>query len=596
MTRISIALLAVCFATFADGAVDWRTPAEKSRYTQTPRYAETRAYFERLDAASERGKLIDFGTSPEGRKQFAMVIASDSEFTPAAARASKKPVLLIQACIHPGENEGKDSLMALSREWLIEGKQRAALDKVILLLIPILSVDGHERFSPYARINQNGPAAMGWRSTAHNLNLNRDFIKTDAPEMRAWLKLWQAWNPSLLVDMHNTNGADYQYDLLLDYASGAQVHPAIDAWQKQVWRDQVLPKTQAAGFLLGPYFSMRESDNIAAGLNAPVFTPRFSTGFGPAVNRPALLLETHMLKSFKQRTLVNNALLRNLLTSIGTAPQALQTAVREADQAGAARRAGDSVTLSYKLGERSENWAFKAYASTRTLSEVSGALWTRYDNRKPITINVDWHSEVLEADRVSAPAGYLVPRYWTRAISKLKQHGINTQRLEQDYTLRDAQSYRFANVSYGTQPFEGRVRPQSFEATPSVEVIDYPAGSVFVPIAQARSLLAMHLLEPIAPDSLVRNGDADWLMTRTEYAEPRVLEGKAREMLRKDPKLLAAFQAKLKEPAFAGSAAARLNFFYEKLPHYDVRFMRYPVARVTAEQLEALQPALQAAD
>jgi len=27
---------------------------------------------------------------------------------------------------------------------------------------------------------------MGWRTTAQNLNLNRDFLKADTPEMRCW--------------------------------------------------------------------------------------------------------------------------------------------------------------------------------------------------------------------------------------------------------------------------------------------------------------------------------------------------------------------------------------------------------------------------
>ena len=178
-------ILAASLALSPPIATDWRTLAERSGYTQTPRYAETFDYFSKLDAASEQAKLIEFGTTPQGRKQFAFVIASGDEFTPGAAKVSGKPVLLIQACIHAGENEGKDALMALSREWLLEAKQKAALDGVILLLIPIFNVDGHERFSAFSRINQNGPNEMGWRSTAQNYNLNRDFIKAEAPEMRA---------------------------------------------------------------------------------------------------------------------------------------------------------------------------------------------------------------------------------------------------------------------------------------------------------------------------------------------------------------------------------------------------------------------------
>lgn len=117
------------------GGADLRTLAERSNYTQTPRYAETFECFNKLDALSEHVKAIEFGTSPQGRKQFALVIASNGEFTPSAAKASGKPVMLIQACIHADENEGNVALMALSREWLIEAKQKAALDGAGQILV-----------------------------------------------------------------------------------------------------------------------------------------------------------------------------------------------------------------------------------------------------------------------------------------------------------------------------------------------------------------------------------------------------------------------------------------------------------------------------
>ena len=265
---------------------NWRTPAENSNYTQTPRYDQTANYFYALDVASKQAQVLEFGTTPQGRKQFAFVIANGGEFTPSAAKASGKPVLLIQACIHAGENEGKDALMALSREWLIEAKQQAALNGVILLLIPIFNVDGHERFSAFGRINQDGPNEMGWRSTAQNYNLNRDFVKAEAPEMRAWLKLWQAWNPSLLVDMHNTDGSDYQYQLTYHFETSSAVHPAIAAWQVQTWAKAVVPNTEKRGYLLAPYVDLKVQDDIKSGIVNNYSPPRYSAGFSVAVNRP----------------------------------------------------------------------------------------------------------------------------------------------------------------------------------------------------------------------------------------------------------------------------------------------------------------------
>jgi Zinc carboxypeptidase len=566
---------------------DWRTPAEASNFKQTPRYAATRSYFERLDAASDEAQLIEFGTSPNGLKQFAFVIASDGEFTPEKAAASKKPVLLIQACIHAGENEGKDTLMALSREWLIEKKQQAARDGVILLLIPIFNVDGHERFGKFNRINQNGPEQMGWRSTAQNLNLNRDFLKAEAPEMRAWLRLWQAWNPALLVDMHNTDGADYQYHLTYHFERHASVHPLIKSWQNSVFLDQAITNTQKQGFVLGQYVDLKEYDNVKAGLVENYSPPRYSSGFGPAVNRPSLLLETHMMKDFKTRVRVNEAFLRAMIDAIGAKPAALMSAIAQADQ-DAAKSAGTEYTLDFQVSDESVDVPFYGYAYSKTRSEVSGALWTRYDPNKKETWQVPFYGKLEPTRSVTMPSAYLIPRHWSAAIRALKRHGIQYSRLAKARTLAKADIFRFSKVTYAPQPFESRVRVANFEAAPVQEDLSFAEGSVLVKTNQAKAYLIAHLLEPLAPDSLIRQGYGDQFMTRTEYAEPRVLEQKAREMLAKDSALSQQFNEKLKDQAFASSTQARLNFFYERLPFFDQQYLRYPVARLNAEQLQEI--------
>lgn len=588
--RPSLAFAALFTATFLFAepsfAADWRTPAEISNFKRTPRYDVTRAYFERLDQASDEAKLIEFGRTPEGRSQFAFVLASEGEFTAEAARASNKPVLLIQACIHAGENEGKDALMALSREWLIEGKQKAARAGVILLLLPIFNVDGHERFGAFNRINQNGPEEMGWRATAQNLNLNRDFLKLEAPEMRAWQKLWQAWNPAFLVDMHNTDGADYQYQLTYHFEKHSSVHPAIRAWQQSTLLDQAIAKTTQRGFVLGPYVDFKVPDDVRAGVVENYSPPRYSSGFGPAVNRPALLLETHMMKDFKTRVRVNEAFLRELLGAIGSAPGALSDAVASADLA-ASQSAGKPYVLDFKVSDQASDFLFQGYAYGKTRSEISGGLWTRYDPNKPENWKIKLYSELSPTVQVQLPHAYLIPRHWTHAIKALRRFGVRFERIKaaQNFT---AQTYRFSELSYAPQPFEGRVRVAGLKVSRVEEPLNFAAGSVLVRMDQPKAYLIAHLLEPEAPDSLIRQGYGDGFMTRTEYAEPRVLEQKAREMLATDPKLAAEFDAKLADPTFAASAPARLAFFYQRLPYFDQNYLRYPVARLDAAALAAL--------
>ncbi len=211
---------------------EWLTHAEKTDYRETPRYAETIEYSKRLDRASPLIKFQSFGKSGEGRELPLLVATEDGTFTPEAARHAGKAVILIQACIHAGEPDGKDAGLALLRDIAITKTQPGLLKNLVVLFIPIYNTDGHERVSPYNRINQDGPAEMGWRTTSTYQNLNRDYMKADTPETRAWLSLWNQWKPDLFIDCHVTDGADYQYNITYQHEHHAGVAPSVLAWER----------------------------------------------------------------------------------------------------------------------------------------------------------------------------------------------------------------------------------------------------------------------------------------------------------------------------------------------------------------------------
>ncbi|TXK64370.1 M14 family zinc carboxypeptidase [Alkalisalibacterium limincola] len=567
----------------------WQTPAEASDYTRTPRLDETLEWFEHLARISPLVHVDSFGTSPQGRTMPLVIVATGSEFDAETARDSGKEVVLIQAAIHAGENEGKDALMALVRDIAVHGRHHDLLEHVVLVLLPVFNVDGHERFSPYGRINQNGPEEMGWRVTANNLNLNRDFAKADTPEMQAWLRLWNAWRPDLLVDMHNTNGADYQYALTWAFERAGNLHPAVAAWQEDRFNGRIAPAMAAQGWPLFTYVMMTDRDDIRAGLLEWASSPRYSTGFAAVENRAGLLLETHMLKDFRTRTQVNEAMLLELLKALAHEPGSLREAVRRADAETVARagRADAALDVAFRTTDETRDVEFLGYEYTTRESELSGGTWVTYDQDSPRTFRIPMRDRFEVTRRVALPAAYLVPAEWSAVIERLEFHDIAIERIASGGEV-EAGVYRFQDVTFSPRPVEGRQVVTGFNAALAVERRQVPAGSVLVRLDQPKANTAVHLLEPEAPDSLLYWGLFNAIFEDKEYTEPRVMEAMAREMLAADPALRAEFEQRREDPEFAGDPRAILRFFYQRTPFFDDALNRYPVLRLDAAAAASL--------
>jgi murein tripeptide amidase MpaA len=283
--------------------LEWQTHAERTNYHETPNYSETIAFAKKLAAGSPLLHYKAFGSSGEGR-DLPLLIASESDtFTPELARSAAKAVVLIQACIHSGEPDGKDAGFALLRDIAITKTLPGLLENLVVLFIPIYNTDGHERSSPYNRINQNGPADIGWRATTTNQNLNRDYMKADTPETRAWLALWNEWNPDLFIDCHVTDGADYRYNITYHFEHHEGIAPSVLAWQRNVMDSRVFPATEAAGNVVSWYLEFADNRDFSKGIRDFNGSPRFSTGYVPLRNHAAILIETHMIKDYRSRVI-----------------------------------------------------------------------------------------------------------------------------------------------------------------------------------------------------------------------------------------------------------------------------------------------------
>lgn len=561
---------------------DWQTPAELTNYAQTPNYVETIAFSKRLADYSSAIRFQTFGLSGQGRELPLLIASESGAFTPDAARRAGKAVVLIQACIHSGEPDGKDAVFALLRDIAITKSKAGLLENVVLLFIPIYNTDGHERSSPYNRINQNGPSEMGWRTTATYQNLNRDYMKADTPETRAWLKLWNEWSPDLFVDCHVTDGADYRCNITYHHEHHPGVDASVLAWERDVFGGKVAPATEAAGNVISWYLEFIDNRDLTLGTRDFNGAPRFSTGYVPLRNRPGILIETHMIKDYRSRVIGTYDFLRAALEEVNKDPKRLLDLGRVADELtireGETYDPSSLYPLDFELTDEVTPFQLKAFSYETEHSEISGDKRVVF-GREPLDLTVPMYQTFRVEVEVAPPLAYIVPVQWQDVIDVIKVHGIETKTLVQAREF-EVESYRFKDIRWPQGPFEGRHLP-SFDVEPTVETREFPAGSIIVPMAQRLGKVVINLLEPKAPDSFVRWGFFNAIFEEKEYGEHYVLETLAREMLAADPNLKAEFEKRLAtDPAFAASPSERLRFFHKRSPYWDPQLNLYPVGRL----------------
>lgn len=562
---------------------EWQTLAESTNYQQTWRYDDTIKFAKKLDKASDLVTYTTFGKSGEGRDLPLLIVAKGKAFTPELARKQNKAIVFIQAGIHAGEIDGKDAGLALVRDIAITKTRLDLLDNVVIIFCPIYNVDGHENWSAYNRINQNGPSEMGFRANSANQNLNRDYMKADNPETRGFLKLWNTWKPDFFFDLHVTDGADYRYNVTYEYAHHYEMNPILKDWMSEHFEKRVVPNVEKEGNLLTHYleFGGRE---ITSGIYEFIPTPRYATGYTPLRNRIGLLIETHSLKPYKSRVRGTYDVLRYTIEEINKNPKSLidrniltDSAYQPCIPNVPLIETKTCFPLRQTLTDKSEDFAFKGVEYSFQDSEISGGKKLVYGT-KPLDITIKRFNEAKVVESVTVPNAYIIPPQWTDVIERLQIHGIKFERLKANKEI-EVESYKLTEPKFATNSFEGRVTLQTKPVVITEKRL-FVKDSVIVRLNQDTAQVAIHLLEPNAPDSLVYWGFFNAIFEQKEYFSDYIMEKIASEMLAKDENLRKEFQEKLKDDKFAKSPRARLQFFYDRSPYSHERIGIYPVGRI----------------
>ena len=541
----------------------WITPAERSGFDTTPRYAEVRAWLERLDAASPWITLEVFGRSGEGRDLLCV----------RASKGEGKPVVLVQAGIHSGEIDGKDAGLMLLRDVAFRGKDDL-LDAVDLRFVPILNVDGHERRDARHRPHQRGPREKGDRTNSRNFDLNRDYGKLDAPETRAVVALLRALDPALYIDCHVSDGFDHGYDITFTYPGWGKYarHRDTADWLEQRFGPEVSRSLREAGHHPVIYPSAVDSHDPAKGIRFSPEGPRYSTGYGDFIGVPTVLVENHELKPYRQRVLGTAVLLEAALRLAG----ADAARIAEAKARDRASRPAELLTR-WQPAPEPIGWIdeFRCVAFETYLSPASGRPEQRWLGR-PITFRMPIIGQT-ETERVRLPRAWWLPPNLPDVAGRLELHGIRHEVIDAPRTLA-LDHVRLVDPvlkrpSEGHIPVEAKFAHETREAT-------LPAGSIRVPSDQPLGLLAAALLEPECADSFLAWGFFPEAMQPEPTTEDFVLAPMADQLLARDPGVKAEFDRKLAaDPAFAADPAARLLWFRARLLPPGLHALRYPILR-----------------
>ena len=475
-------------------AVTLLTAAERTDYQATSRYEEVLGFCRQLAQQSPLVALTEWGTSVEGRSLPLLILAEPRVENPEQARASGKLVVFAMGNIHAGEVCGKEALLMLVRE-LATAADRALLKDVVFLVAPLVNADGNERISVENRPDQAGPPqGVGVRANAQGLDLNRDFVKLDTPEIRALVRLFNRWDPAVTIDCHTTNGSYHRYALTYD----SPRHPATHAEIIRYTRDEFLPEVsrrleQQAGYKT--FFYGDFAADHARWETYPAL-PRVGIQYFGVRNRVAILSEAYAYAPFRERVLATRGFVHTCLQLCAEQRQKVADLVKAA---------GNATQGRVEQPESAKLVPLRSQPAVLGKFPLAGFVEQQQDGHTVATQEPrDYEAEYLGVEQttvsVRRPEGYLIPETCRTAVDILLRHGIAVQQLREDIEL-DVELYSIRELSRGEQPYENHTLA-TLETEARAVAQRFPAGTYFVRTDQPLGTLAMLLLEPQSPDGL----------------------------------------------------------------------------------------------
>lgn len=563
--------LAISATSYIFGQQDWLG-------NTTPTNDELIAHLQDLDRKHKEIKLYNMGPSDFGQAIYLCVINGERDSLKTFEKARNSTTLLINNAIHPGEPDGINACLIWLDQWIRAGKplksRNGQDDFPVIAFIPAYNVGGMYNRSATSRANQNGPEAYGFRGSAKNLDLNRDFTKMDAINTFTFVQIFQALDPDVFIDNHVSNGADYPYTLTYISSMKERLAPSMRTLTYESCLPTLKDYCQIGNFELFPYVE-HKGETPEDGIVAFNDLPRYAMGYASLFHSLSFTVETHMLKPFPQRVQATLQFMNSTIAYMINHAEQIEQARKEA-RSWSQQQA--YFRFNYQLDEQNvDSIRFKGYKAIYPIHPVTGLAQLEYDRSQPFEKYIPYYHHYVAQDSVKIPAFYIVGAQETKVLECLKANGVSFQTItafeQRRVTCQVVKDYKAPS-----RPYEGHFKLSKLEVETIEKEMLLKPGDILIPTQQDRALFIHSVLQGEAEDSYLSWNFFDSYLQQKEYFSSYVFKENVARILAENPLLKSKYEErKALDVQFAKSEWDQLFYIYQNSPYFEQSFMRLPI-------------------
>ncbi len=568
-------LILIIVTTITGKSQNITTKFEQSKGTQTPTYFEIIDWWKKLDEKSGKVKMLTMGMTDAGYPLHLIVVGNKGDYNFENIRKNNKRIILINNGIHPGEPDGIDASMLLVRD-IVQNKYKIP-DNIVLAFIPVYNIGGCLNRSSNYRVDQDGPEEFGFRGNSQNLDLNRDFIKCDSKDARAFIEIFHMLDPDVLVDNHVSNGADYQHIITLLTTQHNKLGGEMGKFLSTQFEPGIYASMKQKGYGLIPYVNSF-GDTPENGWPEYWDSPRYSSGFAALWNTFSFVPETHMLKSYDLRVKATYALMQSFIEYVAKNSEQIKQIRNQTKQN---IKTTNEFPVRWSLDKSLfKEILYKGFQSGYKPSEVSGLPRLFYDRSKPFEKSISIFNYYAVKNTVIKPKAYIIPQGWWKVIDLLKLNKVEMIQLKKDTTV-EVEFYKIEDYKAMARQYEMHHMNSDLKTSTISQKVSFRKGDWYIPLNQVANRYLIETLEPHNEDSYFSWNYFDAILGQKEGYSAYSFEDIAADYLKKNPEVKTKLDQRVAtDTAFAKSGRSQLNFVYQNSPWFEPALNQYPVYRV----------------